>query len=77
MCELNLSQGEAKTLLALRAIFSKKSVLLIDEVFSEIDSTKVKNILNVLKEKNSIIIVITHEKEIIDLCDEIIDLGVK
>ncbi|MGD9569473.1 MAG: ATP-binding cassette domain-containing protein [Sedimentibacter sp.] len=71
---VNLSSGEEKTLILLKALLSQKSVILLDEIFSGIDYVKIEKALNTLKETSKITIVITHEKEVMELCDDIIAL---
>ena len=72
--KLGLSPGEIRTLIMIQAIYSNESVLLLDEIFSGVDTKKVESLLKKIKEQNKLIIIITHEKEIMNLCDEIIDL---
>lgn len=71
---LGLSPGESRTLIMIRALLSNESVLLLDEIFSGVDTEKVESILKIIKNQNKLIMIITHEQEIMNLCDEIIDL---
>lgn len=69
-----LSLGQYQYLYLCKALFSEKSVLMLDEIFTHIDSTKVQKVFEILKNQNKIIIIITHESEIMSYCDEFIDL---
>ncbi|WP_035292836.1 MULTISPECIES: ABC transporter ATP-binding protein [Clostridiaceae] len=73
----NLSGGE-KQKSALNMCLNKKfDILLLDEPSSALDKDSVKKLKQILKKlkKNSIIIVITHDRELIENADYIINIG--
>ena len=58
----NLSTGQRKKILLLRALFSAADVVILDEVLSGIDAASRKQIEHLLNEFTSkILIVISHE----------------
>ena len=57
----NLSTGQRKKILILRALVSKAELLILDEVLSGLDSDsriKIENVLNIIEKT---LIVISHE----------------
>lgn len=57
----NLSTGQRKKILILRALVSKAEILILDEVLSGLDSdsrTKIENVLNIIEKT---LIIISHE----------------
>lgn len=70
-----LSRGEQQTLVLIRALITERSFILLDEVFDAVDREKVNTVLSVLRRQNKTVIVITHEKEVMSECDQIIDLN--
>lgn len=73
-----LSGGEKQKQVINRCLNKGTDVLLLDEPTSALDSQsviKLKNILSDFK-KNSIIIIITHDNKIMDVCDEIINITI-
>ncbi|AKA67302.1 ABC transporter ATP-binding protein [Clostridium scatologenes] len=60
-----VSGGQAQLIAFLRAILTKKDVIILDEGTSNLDSDTKKVILNVLEESNfyNILIIISHQKE--------------
>lgn len=69
-----LSKGQVQYLYLCRALMSKKSVMILDEVFSSIDMDKIEDAFSRFKQMDKIILVITHEKEIMNLCDSMISM---
>lgn len=69
-----LSKGQVQYLYLCRALMSKKSVMVLDEVFSSIDMDKIEDAFCQFKKMDKIILVITHEKEIMYLCDSILSM---
>lgn len=69
-----LSKGQKQYLSLLKALSSDKQVLMLDEIFTHIDAEKVKSAFKTFAKKKQIIIVITHEKEVMKFCDQLIDL---
>jgi len=71
----NLSGGEKQKIAISRALFKKTNFLLLDESLSNIDENSIMMIAQYLKTlKQKGIIVITHNKKILDICDKIFDL---
>lgn len=71
----NLSGGEKQKINIIRCLLKKSQLLIFDEPTNSLDiESKIKfiNILNQEK-RNKIIIVISHDKEILDISDEIIE----
>ena len=73
----NLSEGQKQRLGFARIIYDSKQIIVLDEFTSSLDSKNedllLKNI-NLLK-KDRIIFIISHKKEIKNICDDIIILG--
>lgn len=71
-----LSEGEKQILSIYRALCKKPKVLILDEPSSNLDfnkKTTLKKILIAIKEQ-MIVIVISHDKDFLDVSDEIIEL---
>ncbi len=71
-----LSGGQRKRLGLARAFYSKKPVLILDEVTSGLDSVTESNILKDLKllSKEKLVILVTHNLHNLSLFDQVIDL---
>ncbi|WP_337485533.1 ABC transporter ATP-binding protein [Phascolarctobacterium succinatutens] len=71
-----LSGGERQRISLLRAILKDASLILLDEPTSALDKDGVKMFLNVVNElsKDKIIIVVSHDKNIISNCSHVIHL---
>lgn|SRR5574344_2079 len=70
-----LSGGEQQRVALARVILKKGNIILCDEPTGNLDkenSNKVMNILKELKKKNRTIIIVTHDEEIANQCDDII-----
>lgn len=65
-----LSKGEQKKIQLARLLISKQSLILLDEVLSGLDKEMKEKVISKIKErsKNSIIIIISHDPEIIKKC---------
>ena len=52
-------------------------MIILDEPTSALDFKSIENLKSILKEikKDKIIIIVTHNKDILDISDEIIDLN--
>lgn len=74
----NLSGGQKQIISLLRAIMFQKPIILLDEPTSALDSGT-KEIFNRLIKhiNNKTVLVVTHDKTIYDLFDEIVDLTEK
>lgn len=73
------SGGELQKISFIKTILDDKSVLIFDEPSSSLDGESEIYIGEILKKirKNKIIIIITHRKYLLSLCDEIIDFSNK
>jgi ABC-type bacteriocin/lantibiotic exporter with double-glycine peptidase domain len=72
----NLSQGKRQMVLLARAILERPSLLVLDEAFHAIDRNIRQKILTTLFDKTLpwTIVAITHDAEILALCDEVVML---
>ena len=76
---INLSGGQAQRVALIRAIIQDKNIIVIDEGTSALDqysSKKVIQILNRIKEEK-IIIVVSHRKDILEVCNKVYSLDNK
>lgn len=75
----NVSGGERQKIAIIRTLLKNANVIIMDEPTSALDRHSIKKFINLLeKEKhNKIIIIITHDNEIIDNSDEVINLDKK
>ena len=73
---LSLSGGQRQRIVISRSIYNNKDILVLDEVTSALDSQTTESIIKLLKKikKNKTIIISTHNKNILNYCDKIIDL---
>jgi len=70
-----LSEGQVQRLSIARAILANTPVILLDEATSALDSeTELKVLQNIKQLKNKTVILVTHRKQSIDFCDNIINL---
>ncbi len=75
--ELKLSGGEKKRICVLRGLLQEKEVYVFDEPTNELDADNteiVLNYINKLKEK-AIVMVVTHDKRMIDRADKIVTIN--
>lgn len=74
--QYRLSGGEQQRILLARAISLQPDTLLIDETMSALDKAAALEILQILKESlpKSIILLVTHQQEIIDMADVKLDM---
>lgn len=78
----SLSGGQQKKIHIARCFYrfnSKKDLIILDEPFENLDETSKKNFLeqiNKIKDKHTLII-ISHEKKDLEICDKIFDLESK
>ena len=75
----NFSGGQIQRIGIARALYRKPELLIFDEPTSSLDSeTEMKLISEILRLKNhASIIIVTHNHNIIDLCDNSINLNEK
>ncbi len=71
-----LSGGQAQRLSISRALYQDREVLIFDEATNALDEETENQILrNILKlKKTKTIILISHNKKIFEICDQILDL---
>lgn len=70
-----LSGGQKQIVSLIRAIIYQKKIILLDEPTSSLDSETKKIFINLINQmKDKTIIVVTHDKTIYDLFDEIIEV---
>ena len=71
-----LSGGQAQRLALARALYQDREILILDEATNALDSNTeklvIKNILNLKKSKT--IIIISHNSDILEFCDQTIDV---
>lgn len=73
----NLSGGEKQKLSILRALLKKPKLLVLDEPTSAMDRESRESLISYLNEHRDEMIVLlsTHDKELLDICSEVIRLG--
>lgn len=70
-----LSEGQLQRLAIARAIYSDKPVLLLDEATSALDeATEAKVLQNLQRLKNRTVIIVTHRKAALDICNRIVEM---
>ena len=71
-----LSGGQRQRIAIARAIYKKLDILILDEATSALDYKTERKILNSIfsLDKEMTIIIISHKNDILDLCDEVINL---
>ena len=70
-----LSEGQLQRLAIARAIYSGKPVLLLDEATSALDeATEAKVLENLRTLKNRTVIIVTHRKAALDICNRIVEM---
>ena len=71
----NFSGGEKQRLMAAKAFIKNADVVIMDEPTSALDTGSIEALCNVLSgvKADKIIIVVTHDKELVGMCDEAVD----
>lgn len=70
----SLSGGQMQRLSLARAIYSECPIMLLDEVTSSLHPTLEQRMIQSLKTlKDKTIIIVTHRKEVLEICDRMID----
>lgn len=71
-----LSEGQMQRIAIARAIYSNAPILLLDESTSALDRLTEQKLLKNLREMtNKTVIIVTHRKAAVKICDKIIDFG--
>jgi ABC-type bacteriocin/lantibiotic exporter with double-glycine peptidase domain len=74
----NLSGGQQQRLALLRALQIERPVLILDEATSALDSELRDVVFGLMREQaqeGCNVILVTHDKELADQCDDVLDLG--
>ena len=73
----NLSLGMQKVTLVLRGIFKKGDILIMDEPLTGLDRNTKEKVINMINDlpRSKTIIIITHDKQILEHLDEVYDLS--
>jgi ABC-type transport system involved in cytochrome bd biosynthesis fused ATPase/permease subunit len=73
----NLSLGMQKVTLVLRGIFKKGDILIMDEPLTGLDKNTKEKVINMINDlpRSKTIIIITHDKEILQHLDNVYDLN--
>ena len=67
----NLSGGEKQRLSIARALYRNRKILILDEQTSALDKENSQKVINIIKNlENITTIIITHDKEILSICDK-------
>ena len=76
---IHLSGGQAQRIALIRAIIQDKDIIVIDEGTSALDHDSAKSVLEILSsiKEEKIIIVVSHRKEILEICDRVYSLDSK
>ena len=73
----NLSGGQQQRLALMRSLQVETKVLLLDEATSALDVDSRDKVIRILRERadrGTLIIIITHDRELAAMCDEVLDL---
>ena len=73
----NLSGGQRQRVAIARAVINDADIILADEPTGALDSATAEEIINIFKElngKGKTIIMVTHDKDIADNCNRIINI---
>ena len=73
----NFSGGEKQKLALVRALSKESSLILLDEPTSALDKSSTAKLIDLLQDMKSqaIIIVVSHDWDMLEHCDEVIDLA--
>lgn len=71
-----VSGGEKQKIAIVRQLVKNPDVMLFDEPTSALDAESKRGLIGILEEKKSehIIIVVTHDRELLEACDEVIEM---
>lgn len=73
----NISGGEKQKIAIIRLLLQNPSVMLLDEPTSALDSRSRERLVQILQEKkrDHIIIVVTHDEDLLSACDEVYEIN--
>ena len=73
---INISGGQKQRIAIARSLYCEPQILILDEPTSALDDKNTEKILNLLNQvkKDIIVIIVTHDKDIISKCDQSYDL---
>ncbi|QUH18785.1 ABC transporter ATP-binding protein [Alkaliphilus sp. B6464] len=76
---MSISGGQKQRIVIARTLYKNSSVIILDEPTSALDkeSVAVLNSIILHLKKSKIIILISHDKRIINICDKVIDIDVE
>ena len=74
---LKISGGQRQRLVLARALYNNPEIIILDEATSELDKkNEIEIFENILKKnKNKTMIIITHNKDLLRICDQIISIN--
>jgi ATP-binding cassette, subfamily B, bacterial PglK len=69
---INISGGQKQRIAIARSLYCEPQILILDEPTSALDEKNIEKVLNLLNKikKDVIVIIITHDKDIISKCDQ-------
>ena len=71
-----VSEGQAQRIAIARALLAGNGVLLMDESTSALDAETEKKVINNLKDKKNLtVLIITHREAVLDKCDRVITVA--
>ena len=71
---IKLSGGQIQRVGIARALYSDPDVLILDEPTSALNSKIEKEIFTILKDLKKTVVIVTHNKENMDICDEVYEI---
>lgn len=74
----NLSGGEKQKIAILKVLYKNPDVMIFDEPTSALDKDTKERFIRYLQniKHNKIIIVVTHDDELVSCCDQIVDMSI-
>lgn len=73
-----LSEGQIQRLALARAVFSGRPILLLDEATSALDEqTEARLLENLRNMTDKTVLIVTHRPKACEICDRVIDMGVR
>lgn len=77
----NLSQGQKQKILLMRALYQEKSIYIFDEPTGNLDSDSKSALMNKIralaKDKNKIVLLVSHEPDVLACSDKILEIQKK